>query len=87
MWQGIIMEPSFSDLERSFPEVRKGGFVTHRYNDMWPVAHENVFEVGIRRITSAVESFLLIVCPYGSDQLEVIVAKDTNGWQLSAYFK
>jgi hypothetical protein len=61
------MEPSLSDLERSFYKVREGKWITNRYDDMWPILYENLFKVRIRRITSAVESLLHIVCPYGSD--------------------
>ena len=61
------MEPSLSDLERSFYKVRERRSIANRYNDMWPILDENLFEVRIRRITSAVESLLLIIFLYWSD--------------------
>jgi hypothetical protein len=51
---------------------------------MWFVPDENLFDLGIGRITSAIQPVLLIVFHYGSEKLEVTDAEDTNRRQLLA---
>jgi hypothetical protein len=49
---------------------------------MRPVLHENLFEAGIGRITSAIQSLLLIPIIRGSDQFNVLAAEYTDYRQL-----
>jgi hypothetical protein len=51
---------------------------------MRPVLHENLFEAGIGRITSAIQSLLLIPILRGGNQFNVLAAEDTDYRQLIA---
>jgi hypothetical protein len=48
------------------------------------VPDENLFDLGIGRITSAIQPLLLMSLLCRSEQLEVMGTKDTNRWQLLA---
>jgi len=50
------------------------------------VADENLFGLGIGRITSAIQPLLLIVFLCGRKQFEVMGTKDTNRWQLLSLY-
>ena len=60
----------------------KGGYFSNAYQNMRFVPDENLFDLGIGRIASAIQPLLLIVFLCGSEQLEVMRTKDTNSWQL-----
>jgi hypothetical protein len=82
--KGIIVQPSLLNLTRRCDQVRERSAVSNRYDYLRLVTNEDVAELGIRRITSAVQSLLFIIFVYGSRQIQAIVTKNTYDGEFLA---